>query len=502
MSIDATKHNVLKLGADLNTVIDNVKTELSENISVLRNQVTTVNNYAEKLVHQTNSLMGNRITTIEMSIDATKHDVSKMDADLNTVIDIVLLDQAATCKPNCANGGVCFRDNMLICEDKCYENGGRCVGPRKCECPENRHGPNCEQYYCIVPDEIDQRLSIFDRKRVTISSGSLVEDGNFVFFNCSDVDELGYEPWNRQFKCHNGLWVESERDRNWKLGNNGAFPACRKAVCEPECLHGGVCFKDDNCRCKEFLEGRRCEKVVCEDKCYENGGECIGPGICKCPEEQSGPNCEPKSVYYISVKTGWGIGAGTEAKVYITLHGQKGKTDKIYLEGEFERGGSNETRIEAKDIRPITSVVIGHDGSGMSPDWYLEYVSIYVENMEEYYVFRHNDWVEVERDVLLPRQGLDEQKCIDSFDSGHKWWPKWSAIGSKDKYVISRGRRMSLRECKQACINLQDMQCKAVMYHNFRKTCLAFAVSDTHYFSERHGTWNSPVYLRTCKQFD
>ncbi|XP_053377396.1 versican core protein-like isoform X2 [Mercenaria mercenaria] len=165
MSIDATKHDVSKLGADLKSVIDIVKMELSQNISVVRNEVTAVSNNAAKLANQTNSLMENKITTTEMSIDATKQDISKLGADLNTVIDIVLLDQAATCKPNCAYGDVCFRDNMckckpftegprcgkVICDDKCYENGGKCVGPGKCKCPENRHGSNCEEFEETCP---------------------------------------------------------------------------------------------------------------------------------------------------------------------------------------------------------------------------------------------------------------------------------------------------------------------------------------------------------------
>lgn len=52
-------------------------------------------------------------------------------------------------------------------------------------------------------------------------------------------------------------------------------------------------------------------------------------------------------------------------------------------------------------------VTVGHDGSGFRPDWYLEFASIYVESMREYYVFRKNDpvWIKKDRDILLPLKG-------------------------------------------------------------------------------------------------
>jgi hypothetical protein len=56
-------------------------------------------------------------------------------------------------------------------------------------------------------------------------------------------------------------------------------------------------------------------------------------------------------------------------------------------------------------------VQIGHDGGGwrdiLSSDWDLEYVSIYVENMEEFYVFRNNEqqWVKKGNDLTLHRKG-------------------------------------------------------------------------------------------------
>ncbi|XP_053380074.1 sushi, von Willebrand factor type A, EGF and pentraxin domain-containing protein 1-like [Mercenaria mercenaria] len=154
--------------------------------------------------------------------------------------------------------------------------------------------PACIPDKCVIPYEFDVRLSVTDRRRVSLSGGSVVEVGDFVYFNCSKAGESKYEPLNRRFKCVNGLWKEAERDRNWKLGYNGEFPSCRAAICEPNCTNGGVCFKDDNCRCKHLTEGKRCEKFICDDTCFGNGGECTGPGRCSCPAERFGLNCEQK----------------------------------------------------------------------------------------------------------------------------------------------------------------------------------------------------------------
>lgn len=65
-------------------------------------------------------------------------------------------------------------------------------------------------------------------------------------------------------------------------------------------------------------------------------------------------------VYLISVKTtdkGWDGGTGTDANVYIYLNGHSGRTNRIYLNGDFERNDLDETREEEKDIRPVGDLI-------------------------------------------------------------------------------------------------------------------------------------------------
>jgi hypothetical protein len=66
-------------------------------------------------------------------------------------------------------------------------------------------------------------------------------------------------------------------------------------------------------------------------------------------------------MYFISTKTGKRFGAGTNAHVYITLFGSKGSTRRIDLRGKFESGDVDETRTFARDVRPVSNIIIFDD---------------------------------------------------------------------------------------------------------------------------------------------
>jgi hypothetical protein len=63
-------------------------------------------------------------------------------------------------------------------------------------------------------------------------------------------------------------------------------------------------------------------------------------------------------MYLISTKTRKRPFAGTNAKVYITLFGSKGSTRRINLKGKFESGDVDETRTFARDVRPVSNIII------------------------------------------------------------------------------------------------------------------------------------------------
>ncbi len=60
-------------------------------------------------------------------------------------------------------------------------------------------------------------------------------------------------------------------------------------------------------------------------------------------------------------------GAGTDANVFIELHGDKGSVGRTRLDNatnNFERGRRDEFTVTATDVGSLQHIVIGHDGSG------------------------------------------------------------------------------------------------------------------------------------------
>ncbi|XP_060589949.1 uncharacterized protein LOC132745139 [Ruditapes philippinarum] len=166
--------------------------------------------------------------------------------------------------------------------------------------------------------------------------------------------------------------------------------------------------------------------------------------------------------------------------------------------GNFESGDVDEIRTFARDVRPIQSVQIGHDGGSwhdISTDWNLEYVSIYVEDMEEFYVFRNikQQWVMEGNDLTLGREG--KQSCINTFGEKYMWYPKWEKISS---FRLGGGLGMTRRLCKQACINWSKNVCNGVYRDTKHHGCYGFSETRDEYFTVKKEPWHGELFFRTC----
>uniref|UniRef100_A0A7N8X1A0 Lipoxygenase homology domains 1b n=1 Tax=Mastacembelus armatus TaxID=205130 RepID=A0A7N8X1A0_9TELE len=83
--------------------------------------------------------------------------------------------------------------------------------------------------------------------------------------------------------------------------------------------------------------------------------------------------------YEITVVTGDMMFAGTNARVFIQIYGDKGKTEVVTLKSRsnnFERNTTEIFKIEAKDVGKVFKIRIGHDGSGIGSGWFLEAVDV------------------------------------------------------------------------------------------------------------------------------
>ncbi|KFP75955.1 Lipoxygenase homology domain-containing protein 1, partial [Acanthisitta chloris] len=83
--------------------------------------------------------------------------------------------------------------------------------------------------------------------------------------------------------------------------------------------------------------------------------------------------------YEVTVVTGSVRAAGTNAKVFMQIYGEAGKTEVIILDNRsnnFERGATEIFKREAADVGKIYKIRIGHDGSGIGDGWFLESVTL------------------------------------------------------------------------------------------------------------------------------
>jgi hypothetical protein len=84
--------------------------------------------------------------------------------------------------------------------------------------------------------------------------------------------------------------------------------------------------------------------------------------------------------YEVRISTGDVSAAGTDANVFITLHGQWGSAPERALdnahENNFERGASDLFALKFKKLGRLKSVRIRHDNWGNTPGWFVEEIRV------------------------------------------------------------------------------------------------------------------------------
>jgi hypothetical protein len=92
------------------------------------------------------------------------------------------------------------------------------------------------------------------------------------------------------------------------------------------------------------------------------------------------------------------MGAGTNAKVYVTLNGSLGTSGEFRLDeagNDFRRGKTDSFRITlAKELGELESIRIRHDSSGLFAGWYLEKVEVRQEQTERMWCFPCGRWLD------------------------------------------------------------------------------------------------------------
>uniref|UniRef100_A0A8D2FZG9 Lipoxygenase homology domain-containing protein 1 n=1 Tax=Theropithecus gelada TaxID=9565 RepID=A0A8D2FZG9_THEGE len=109
-------------------------------------------------------------------------------------------------------------------------------------------------------------------------------------------------------------------------------------------------------------------------------------------------------LYSVQIFTGNIPGAGTDARVYITIYGDLGDTGERYLgksenrTNKFERGTADTFIIEAADLGVIYKIKLRHDNSKWCADWYVEKVEIWNDTNEDEFLFLCGRWLSLKKE--------------------------------------------------------------------------------------------------------
>jgi hypothetical protein len=113
-------------------------------------------------------------------------------------------------------------------------------------------------------------------------------------------------------------------------------------------------------------------------------------------------------VYAVTVHTSDRRGAGTDANVFVELHGSAGHVGWTRLESgcnDFERGAVDVFKLTGADIGKLMSVGIKHDRSGFGSGWHLNMIEVRNETSGELAMFPCDNWLDdAEGDKKTERQ--------------------------------------------------------------------------------------------------
>ena len=230
-------------------------------------------------------------------------------------------------------GNHVIRQVTAVCSQPC-ENGGKCVGPEKCQCQDGWGGADCAAPICGVNAKLlnfgavveefqsfhrrlaetpapgaHRRLAstptsypssspyptLLDTRPPVPASGVLCADVRRSV--CVGPDACACSPGWSGADCQTPLCVQDCANRGLCEAPDtckcpyGWFDAnCTTPVCATTCGNGGNCTGPDMCTCPSQWSGEDCRAPVCEQVC-QHGSRCVAPNTCQCPPQWHGFDC-------------------------------------------------------------------------------------------------------------------------------------------------------------------------------------------------------------------
>lgn len=102
--------------------------------------------------------------------------------------------------------------------------------------------------------------------------------------------------------------------------------------------------------------------------------------------------------YTITVKTGDQKGAGTDANVYIILHGKGIKTEERKLDNffknDFERDKVDTFSFDSEVyVSEVQRIGLRRDDIGLDRNWYVDWIEVTIEKNNTTFVFPVMKWI-------------------------------------------------------------------------------------------------------------
>ncbi|XP_068093489.1 oxygen-regulated protein 1 isoform X2 [Hyperolius riggenbachi] len=160
----------------------------------------------------------------------------------------------------------------------------------------------------------------------------------------------------------------------------------------------------------------------------------------------------PVTRYKIQIVTGDLWNAGTEANVYMSLHGQYGDTGSRQLFRlnkpiPFVKGRTDTFFLEAVHLGGLHTVVVGHDGLEPGNGWFLEKVIVHDEVKDKEYSFFCSRWLD---------EGEDDGKIVRRLSTSDE-----ADLPARHEVELKRKEMWNAEKWKYQHENSLQFYCKA-----------------------------------------
>ncbi|XP_016373226.1 lipoxygenase homology domain-containing protein 1 [Sinocyclocheilus rhinocerous] len=191
-------------------------------------------------------------------------------------------------------------------------------------------------------------------------------------------------------------------------------------------------------------------------------------------EEESGATLglEQKAMsttYTLRIKTGEKKHAGTDANIFAILYGENDDTGLINLKAskshknKFEKGMIDEFIVEAVDLGELQKLRIGHDNSGGSAGWFLDWVEINAPSQGQRLRFPCGRWLDtgeddgvVVRDLYPAELQTELYTPFVPYEITTCTSDVFAAGTDADVFIVLYGQKGLCTQQKYLCVNKRE----------------------------------------------